>query len=133
MEHIFPIFDTILTKEDKEKHFANMTISFENYSESGVPQFIREATEFPDKKPFFSGIMIDNEGYILASTFEDSNGGPVFDVFSSNGRFVNRLNISGLNASFIFDGESIYDINTCEEEMPVVVCYRVLERINPDH
>ena len=83
-----------VTDKDKENHFAGMvTTTTGGGSTRGAPDYIRKNTEFPKYKPFFMGIKIDHEGYILASTYDYDEKNNYYDVFTKDGKFVNHVKL----------------------------------------
>ncbi len=73
-------------------------------TESGKPKrgankFFRDNVEFPKFKPAFITLITDQEGHILVFPYTSLAPGEieyyvrVFDVFESNGTFVNRVKI----------------------------------------
>jgi hypothetical protein len=114
-----------VTDDDKEKYFDGIVFSSGDNTRQGAPDFIRRETEFPEYKPYFKYILVDDAGYILIRTFESQAGSDLYDVFSSDGRFLGRLAIPPLSTSALFLDGRVYDILKSEEELPAVVRYRI--------
>ena len=85
-------FRTKVTSEDKKRYFARgMSGNVATGGKSGVPDFIRNKTKFPKFKPYFRYLLVDHEGYILIPTYEMENENYIYDVFTPDGEFVNKL------------------------------------------
>jgi len=119
-----------ITEKDKEMHFAGLTFA-SGSSESGiverkssVPDYIRKATEFPKFKPYFRDMFTDHEGNILIQTFEMIEQNYNYDVFSPEGKFINRVTLPTFDQCIIYRG-FIYQVKGGEDEFPAIVRYRL--------
>jgi sugar lactone lactonase YvrE len=114
-----------VASQDKENFFAEITMSSSGQSQKGAPDFIRQATEFPEFKPYFMGIKIDPEGYLLVQTYEMDKQNYIYDVFAPEGKFIGQVKLPSLGFSAIFYKSFIYALKTNEDEFPAVQRYRL--------
>jgi 6-bladed beta-propeller len=83
-----------VTRADKE-----LRLSFKFKKNKAYGKFYKENLEFPNYKPVFKQILTDNKGHILVFVFSERDQGKfnhgifLFDVFDSNGSFINRVNV----------------------------------------
>jgi hypothetical protein len=82
-----------VTEEDQERFFAGITTSHEGVVTSGAPDYIRDNTVFPERKPAFRSMLVDHEGYVLLQTFEGDEDSQVWLVFEPNGTFLGRAEL----------------------------------------
>lgn len=112
-----------ISEEDKEEYYDSFRVGDD-------PDFqlrLRKNVEFPRHKPYFSKILIDHEGYVLVETYEEaaSEGDAVYDVFTLDGSFVNRVESRAMRANSVFHGGYVYMTRSAEDELPAVVRYRL--------
>jgi len=113
-----------VTDKDKESYFAGMTSSVGGQVSQGAPDYIRKNVQFPKFKPYFMGIKIDHDGYILARTYETSKENIVCDVFNQEGQFINAVKLAPIGGMNFANG-FVYTIKASEDEFPVAVRYRL--------
>ena len=114
-----------VTNEDKEKYFTGIISGRAGSSaKRGASDFIRKATKFPKYKPYFRYLVIDHEGYILLPTYEMENENYIYEVFTPDGKFVNKLKLSSFGFSIIAKG-FLYELKTSEDKFPSVIRYRL--------
>jgi hypothetical protein len=109
-----------VTEEDKEEHFSGIAMNVGDEIVHGAPDYIREATEFPDYKPHFEFIKVDHEGCILVATCETSPEGDVYDVFDPEARFVNRVTLTREFSSCAIATGCLYRLDVKDKEASVV-------------
>ena len=93
-------------------------------AQMGASDFARKATKFPKYKPYFRYLIIDHEGYILLPTYEMKNENYIYEVFTPDGKFINKLKLSSLGFSIIAKG-FLYELETSEDKFPSVIRYRL--------
>ncbi len=91
----------------------------------GAPQHIRDATEFPEYKPYFTNMVIDHEGYVLIQTYEASGDEVIYDVFSPDLEFVNRVTLPELDRRCVITNGYVYQLHRPDDEYASVRRYRV--------
>jgi len=84
-----------ITEKDKKNYFETITFFDGKSIKTGAPDFIVKNTEFPKYKPAYSSLQVDGEGNILVHPFIEERAKQlfIFDAFSSEGRFINRVKI----------------------------------------
>jgi hypothetical protein len=88
-----------VTEADKKITLAMRSRTEGGKRKRGASKFVRDNIEFPKFKPAFKKIMTDHEGHILVFVYSSLDQGKIdhearlFDVFDSNGTFVNRVKI----------------------------------------
>ncbi len=88
-----------VTEVDKESCLASRLRREGGTWKRGAGKFYRDNVEFPEFKPAFKRILTDKEGHILVFDFSESDWGRIvwgaisFDVFDSNGSFINHVKI----------------------------------------
>ena len=119
-----------VTKQDQETYFAD--IAFSTTSPSGVREirkgasdFTRKRTEFPKYKPYFSNITIDHEGFILVHTYKKEDQNQIIDVFTKDGKFINKVKIPAIISRGIFHKGYFYQIRSSDEEFPKIIRYHL--------
>ncbi len=119
-----------VTKQDNEKYFSNMMTSFISGRKvkSKTLGFDRKIVKFPIHKPYFSNIWIDQEGNILIQTLKTEDQHVVFDIFTKEGDFLNKVKMSnnitnGYNS--IFYNNIFYQISESDEEFPKIIRYNL--------
>jgi len=85
---------------------------------------MKKHTEFPKYHPYFDDVQIDHEGYILVLPHEEKRE-YIYDVFSSTGEFVNRVDLERLPANPVFCNGYIYGIKYTDEGLSSVARYRL--------
>ncbi len=109
-----------VTSEDKEFHFANITMTTDGQTERGAPDFIRAATKFPKYKPYFTDIKIDNEGYMLVKVNNPDRVIRHYDVFNRDGEFINKFKLPEFGFNSLFRAGAVYGIKRSDDEFPSV-------------
>ncbi len=112
-----------VTSEDKKLYFDDIVIATEGQTEKGAPDFIRDATKFPNYKPYFTNIKIDDEGYILVKVNDPNSDVRHYDVFNSDGEFVNRFKLPVFGYNSLFKAGAVYGIKRSDDEFPFVGRY----------
>jgi len=114
-----------VTDQDKEAYFARMVGNWDGTMRKGAPAFIREKTEFPRYKPYFTQFYADDEGYLLFRTCEGAAEKTVYDVFDPDGHFVNKFVISYLSGVILFTRGFLFQIEASGEQPPTITRYRI--------
>ena len=115
-----------VTKQDQETFFAGIKgRSPEGKRIRGASNFIRIRTEFPKYKPYFSNITIDHEGFILVHTYKKEDQNQIIDVFTKDGKFINKVKIPAIISSGIFHKGYFYHTRSSDEEFPKIIRYRL--------
>ena len=115
-----------VTAKDKNEHFNSLGFATSDGGASkGVPQFVRDKTELPKYKPFFTYILADNEGNILVRLYEKKGNNYLWDVFDKNGKYLTKIALPEFNRWITFYNKHIATIIYAEDEFPVVVQYRI--------
>jgi hypothetical protein len=119
-----------VSKSD-EKLYLDMQFNSEGgVLKRGASKFVRDNIEFPPYKPALKNIITDKAGYILVFPFTKSDDGKIywmaeaFDVYDSNGVFINHVEISG-NKKFYITRVISLDNNEfwCSEEEDLGVVF----------
>jgi hypothetical protein len=88
-----------VTGMDKKEYLGSQLVRVGGILKKGVNKFVSDNAEFPDFKPAFKKIITDRESHILVFTYTESDQGKSnnkathFDVFDSDGTFVNYVKI----------------------------------------
>ncbi len=88
-----------VTEADKKITLAMRFRRENGKRKRGADKFYRDNVEFPKFKPAFKTLITDQEGHILVFPYTLLDQGKIdykarlFDVFDSNGTFVNRVKI----------------------------------------
>jgi hypothetical protein len=114
-----------VTEDDKKSHFDGMTTNTNGTIEKGAPTYIRNNTDFPKYKPYFSEMHVDGEGYILFQTHETKDDGVVYDVFDPNGQFVNKVVLPRLAYSCVMAHGFIYQVETPDDSPATIKRYTI--------
>jgi len=109
---------TEVTEKDKEDYLHRFEDE-ENF------EWVRSKVEFPKYKPYFEELFIDGEGYLLCQLEGDDEDTQQFDVFSPEGKYINRVTLPRLQKTAILTNGCIYTIKDPEDEDPVVIRYRL--------
>lgn len=119
-----------VTDEDKEFFFSSLYFGPSGDAKKGIPNELRNMTEFPKVKPAFTGLLVDPEGNILVfpSRKAADKSEIVFDAFDPEGRFIGKVRAATTSS---FPSRSkvekgfIWSIETDEEGYSKVVKYRI--------
>jgi hypothetical protein len=106
-----------VTKADKEHYFGR----FKNVE---IVSWMRASVDFPKHRPYFDGLFIDADGYLLFLV-DAKDDARVFDVFTPDVGFVNRVTLPRMHPNAILSGGRIYTIAGGGEQDPVVRRYRL--------
>ena len=102
-----------VTDKDQEKFFSGISSNVGDVVTQGAPDYIRNNTVFPDRKPAFQSMLVDHEGYVLLQTFEGDEDSQVWLVFEPDGSFLGRANLALRGAKLI--GGSVYRLKIRDE------------------
>jgi hypothetical protein len=97
-----------ILEADKNEHLKMYFNREGGVLKRGPSKFIRDNIEFPEFKPAINKIITDVDGHIIVFPFLKSDGGKspllahTFDVFDSNGSFINHVKIKN-NKNFTTD------------------------------
>jgi hypothetical protein len=105
-----------VTDKDKEDYF-------EDWKEDELLR-LKHKIEFPKYKPHFKELIVDGEGYLLFLVDEPTKDTQLYDVFTPEGEFLNRVTLPRMSRNAILTGKFIYTIARGEED-PVVRRYRL--------
>jgi hypothetical protein len=106
-----------VTGQDKDDYFAD-------FDEPLVPE-LRRAISFPKYKPIIDVINIDHEGYIIVRLEQRVDDKPVYDVFTPEGGFVNRVTVASLSRFAVMKSGFVYQRRFSQDELPSVCRYRL--------
>ncbi len=92
-----------ITKPDEEFFFSMQSHMENGRVKQGAGKFYRDNAEFPEYFPAYKALTTDKEGHIFIFFYQRINGKPsyhsnYFDLFESNGKFINRITIKGTQA-----------------------------------
>lgn len=93
-------------ERDRKAHFNafTMRVMIGNKMDTvqGAPDYIVKATEFPEHFPPYRGCSFDGRGNLWVQVYTSDRATNVFDVFSPDGRYLNRITVEGarIEASF---------------------------------
>lgn len=126
-----------IEERDKAAHFSvfKMRVIIDDQSRiiNKAPDYIVANTEFPENLPPFRGIIFDGRGNLWVQLYTPDRIDNVFDVFSPDGEFLNRIAVAGgpietafsYPASKRFHGDLLWKIEKDAEEFSSLVKYRV--------
>jgi len=98
--------ETFISSSEKEWVTEEALSRKHNVSDS----IVRKSIFFPDRKPFFNKIIVDDKGWIYVqrlSTFQEREKKFLFDVFNREGIFIYRLTLD-FSPEFIKNGYMYY-------------------------
>jgi hypothetical protein len=121
-----------VTEEDRDRHFAGLTTSRGDVVHRGVPDYIRENTEFPDYKPYIQGLTVDHEGILLFQTYQETGSRVYYDAFDESGEFFGRAALPGVLAHGVFRDGFVYHVHGDEDGPEVRKCRLVPDRERAD-
>jgi len=107
-----------VTEKDKEEFLSG-------FADDEDFKWVRNETKFPKYKPYFEELLIDSEGYLLFQLEANDEETQHFDVFSPEGKYINRVTLPRLHRAAILTDGYIYTIKDPEDEDPVVIRYRL--------
>ena len=103
-----------VTEKDKEEFFKGVTFSIGGERVSELPKYIYDNTDFPNYKQYFNSMVLDGDGNILLKTYLKEDEEFYYDVFSSDGKFLNNImlpeevykrhNVISQNGIFVIKG-----------------------------
>ncbi|UCG52043.1 MAG: hypothetical protein JSW58_00365 [Candidatus Latescibacterota bacterium] len=105
-----------VTEEDKSDYFSR-------FEGAELKTWMRGIVDFPKYKPYFETLIIDHEGYLLFLVENDEDETHVFDVFTPDCEFINRVELPRVHSTAIFKNGLIYTIKRSEDEEPTVCRY----------
>jgi len=126
-----------IQEKDKKAHFDIFTlramVGNKMETVTGAPDYVIKATEFPENFPPFRGISFDDKGNLWVQVYTADRATNVFDVFSPDGRFLNRISVEGgpIEASFSthtqmrFADGCLWKIEKDADEFASLVKYRL--------
>lgn len=92
-----------ITETDKINYFSKMNIAYLKDNtvvsmKDSAPNFFIDETDFPKQKPAFNNILCDSSGNIWVHTYHSNieEEDLFFDVFSSDGNYINTIEIKGI-------------------------------------
>jgi hypothetical protein len=108
-----------VTDEDREEYY-------EGFKGENMKILVREKVEFPKYKPCISDLFVDDKGFILIESFEPTGSDETmyYDVYTPDGGFVKRVEITTLRSTAQFRDGLLYMTRASEDHLPVVVRYR---------
>ncbi len=124
-------------EKDKKAHFDVFTlramIGNKMETVTGAPDYVIKATEFPENFPPFRGISFDDKGNLWIQIYPPDRATNVFDIFSPDGRYLNRIAVEGgpIEASFSthtqmrFADGCLWKIEKDADDFAVLVKYRL--------
>jgi hypothetical protein len=106
-----------VTNADKEEYFSE-------FEGENLLIWMRQTVDFPKYMPCFDRLLVDDNGYLLFLTGEPSDSAQVYEVFTPDAEFLNRVSLPRLHPRAVFDGRFIYTVARGEDD-PVVRRYRL--------
>jgi sugar lactone lactonase YvrE len=107
-----------VTKMDKEEYFAA-------FKDEELVAWMRGNVDFPKYQPYFDRMMTDSDGYILLLVDDDEEiDQQIFDVFTPEGDFLNRVSLPRMHRNAILSDGFLYTITRGDED-PVVGRYHL--------
>ena len=85
---------------------------------------LRHKVEFPKYRPYFENLITDSDGFLLFLVDEPTKDTQLYDVFTPEGDFLNRVTLPRLHRQAILSGGHIYAITRGEEDF-IVRRYRL--------
>ena len=70
-------------------------------------------------------MFVDDEGYVLIQTFDNTEDGTMYDVFGPTLDFVNRVVLPELPFSSVVAHGCVYRIERSDDRLPWVARYRL--------
>ena len=90
----------------------------------GLPKSIKQEVVFPEYRPFFDKIIVDDAGNIWLRRFgKNKNNQFEFDIFNEEGTYIRKVNID-ITPQYIKDNY-IYAITETENGFPCVTKYKM--------
>jgi hypothetical protein len=126
-----------IEEKDRKAHFNAFTLRVlvgnKMDTVQGAPDYVVKATEFPENFPPYRGISFDGRGNLWVQIYPADRATNVFDVFSSDGRFLNRVTVDGarIEAAFSshvmmrFSGDFLWLIEKDADDYASLVKYRM--------
>ncbi len=117
---------------DKKAHFDQfkMAVYIENMRKvlPRPPDYILKLTEFPEFLPPYGGLDFDSAGNLLVNVYTKNRATSVYDVFSTEGTYINRITIEGPPLTWLhrFFGNGLWQIERDAEESASLVRYRLV-------
>jgi len=123
---------------DKKAHFDGfkMRVIIDEQSKiiNKAPSYIVENTEFPETMPPFREIIFDGRGNLWVLIFPPDRRSNIFDVFSPEGMFLNRITVEGgwiehsvyASSQKRFHGDFLWKIEKDAEDFSSLVKYRIM-------
>ena len=116
-----------VTKHDRQKMLESLKLTAENLQLSEeMAEIMQKNRKFPEFKPYFSTMIVDRDGAILVQTYQSEGEKSIYDVFESDGEFIEKV------ALFPFDKRRIhisngfiYQVIVSSEELPVIKMYQM--------
>jgi len=126
-----------LEEQDRKTHFSSFRmVVFEKDKKTVVPKapdYIVARTEFPEFLPPYRGLIYDGRGRLWVQVFTPDRKTNVFDVFSSEGQYLNRVAIEAatIDTNFTsafekrFRDDFLWKIERDEDGFASLVKYRL--------
>lgn len=134
---VSPFTPLKLEERDKQAHFSSFRmVVFEKDKKTTVPKppdYVVARTEFPEYLPPYRGLTFDGRGRLWVQVFTPDRASNVFDVFSPDGRHLNRVVVEGatIDANFTsafekrFAGDDLWKIERDDDGYASLVKYRL--------
>jgi len=114
-----------VTKKDKDIYFNNLFSEGQEFSRTEKNR-LKDEIYFPDSKPPFKKILIDDTGFILFVTYlEDEEKGTCCDLYDFDGNFLKKVYFKNLPEKILFKNGKIYGIVKTEDEWYKVVRFNL--------
>jgi len=126
-----------LEERDRQAHFSSFRmVVFQGETKTIVPKapdYVVAKTEFPEFLPPYRGLIFDGRGRLWVQVFTADRKSNVFDVFSPEGKYSNRITVEGatIDANFTsafekrFAGDFLWKIERDEDGYASLVKYRL--------
>jgi hypothetical protein len=103
-----------VTKEDRERYYAG----FARHSDETFMKVLRKEVSLPKQKPYFDGIWVDHEGYVLVELPDVVEKATRYDIFTPQGEFLCQAELPWLGHATIRHG---FIYRTAREGEDIVV------------
>ncbi len=116
----------IVTDNDKTKFYNSIFRTSKGQQPNKNSRDLqKDKTIFPKYKPFFRGLKIDHEGYILILTYNEADTCAIYDIFTPEGRFINQVELPLIHPYAIFSDNWIYETRNTSNKFSQIIRYRL--------
>jgi hypothetical protein len=104
-----------LTEADRESYFAI-------FKDAPFVPALRRQIQFPECKPWFSQLLVDDEGFVLLQVSDDEDGVARYEVHNPDGTYLAVATLPSLTSGIIASG-ALYSVELHEESDYAVYRY----------